>query len=100
MKRVTESKQHLLSVTTVDGSQDSEQEKQPMRERKDVKKNVNPSVHAVITEYVNTHKWDTLVGKAFHMGSEESRQEFIEFLTTHIHAVMDVGNEMRKKRNV
>lgn len=71
-----------------------------MQEQKEGKKSVNPSVHAVIVEYVNSRKWDTLVGKAFHMGSEESRQEFIDFLTKHIHGVMDMGNEMRKSRSV
>lgn len=71
-----------------------------MQEQKEGKKRVSLSVHEAVTEYVNNKKWDTLVGKAFHMGSQESRDEFIEFLTKHIHAVMDVGQEMKKAKSV
>lgn len=71
-----------------------------MQEPNEGKKRVSLSVHEAVSEYVHKHKWDTLVGKAFHMGSEESREEFIDFLTTHIHAVMDVGQEMKKAKSV
>lgn len=71
-----------------------------MRERKEGKKRANPSVREVVSEYVHNRRWDTLVGKAFHMGSEESREEFIDFLTQHLHEVMDVGREMVKGKRV
>lgn len=95
VKKETELKQRSLSEMTVDGSQDSEQEKPHMRERKEGKKRVNLSVREVVSEYVHKSRWDTLVGKAFHMGSEESREEFVDFLTTHIDAMMKVGYKMR-----
>jgi hypothetical protein len=71
-----------------------------MQEQKEGKKRVSLSVHEAVTEYVNNKKWDTLVGKSFHTGNQESRDEFIEFLTKHIHAVMDVGQEMKKAKSV
>jgi hypothetical protein len=46
------------------------------------------NIRTAVTDYVEHSKWDTLNGKAFHMGSHESRQEFIDFLTKHIEGVM------------
>jgi len=87
VKRATESKQPTHSVTTVDGSPDSEQEKPHMAEQSAESRLEMNNVRQTVSNYVHGRRWDTLVGKAFHMGSEESREEFIDFLTRHIEAM-------------
>lgn len=41
-----------------------------------------------VREYIDNRRWDTLVGRAFEMHSPEGRQEFAEFLSTHIRGLL------------
>lgn len=40
--------------------------------------------YMVVSNYVNSRRWDTLAGRAWNMQEEESRQEFVQFLAKHL----------------
>lgn len=41
-----------------------------------------------VHNYVEGRRWDTLAGRAYDMNSPEGRQDFAEFLTTHIRGLL------------
>ena len=85
-------------MKTPDGSQDSEQEKRPQNgpnverwnelDRKDAK------LLKAIDAYVDGRKWDTLVGRAWSMGDEDSRKEFKRFLYRHCVGIVNAGDQI------
>lgn len=63
-----------------------------MQEPNEGKRNEMLSVREAVSEYVHNRRWDTLVGKSYHMGDEQSREEFIDFLTYHMNQIRTTGS--------
>lgn len=40
--------------------------------------------HELVDKYVNSSRWDTLVGRSWNMHDDESRDQFVSFLTHHL----------------
>jgi hypothetical protein len=48
------------------------------------------AIREAVDTYIASRRWDTLVGRAFDMLHEDSREEFAEFLTLHMDGVLAV----------
>lgn len=50
----------------------------------------NLSLEEAVDMYINSRRWDTLVGRAWDMHSPEGREELGKFLVDHIDGVLNV----------
>lgn len=48
------------------------------------------TIEEAVHEYVNSRRWDTLVGRAYDMHSPEGREDFAKFLSKHIEGVIAI----------
>lgn len=48
------------------------------------------AIEEAVHEYIDSRRWDTLVGRAWDMHSPEGKEEFAEFLSRHIKGVLAV----------
>jgi hypothetical protein len=48
------------------------------------------TIEEAVHEYVDSRRWDTLVGRAWNMHSSEGKDEFAEFLAGHIKGVLEI----------
>jgi hypothetical protein len=48
------------------------------------------TIEEAVHEYVDSRRWDTLVGRAWDMHSPEGKEEFAKFLSGHIKGVLEI----------
>ncbi len=48
------------------------------------------TIEEAVHEYIDSRRWDTLVGRAWDMHSSEGKEEFAEFLSKHIEGVIAI----------
>ena len=48
------------------------------------------TIEEAVHEYVDSRRWDILVGRAWNMHSSEGKDEFAEFLAGHIKGVLEI----------
>jgi hypothetical protein len=48
------------------------------------------TIEEAVHEYVNSRRWDTLVGRAYDMHSPEGKEDFAKFLASHIEGVIAI----------